>query len=157
MQLTNIARDVGADARLGRVYLPLAWLRDERIDADALVAAPAPSAPLAVLTHRLLEEAARLYARSEIGVARLPEDCRPSIRAARLVYSAIGNVIAANGYDSVTRRASTSLVRKLFLLVRSLFRLPGEVPVPPQPALEETRFLVEAVLAEPLALPEYGA
>ena len=26
MQLTNIARDVGEDARAGRVYLPLDWL-----------------------------------------------------------------------------------------------------------------------------------
>jgi len=73
------------------------------------------------------------------------------------VYAAIGGVIAANGYDSVSQRASTSLLRKLVLLARSFFRLPGERPVPPQPALEETRFLVEAVLAEPLALPEYGA
>ena len=27
MQLTNIARDVGEDARAGRIYLPLDWLR----------------------------------------------------------------------------------------------------------------------------------
>ena len=30
MQLTNICRDVGEDARAGRLYLPLAWLRDSR-------------------------------------------------------------------------------------------------------------------------------
>ena len=28
MQLTNIARDVGEDARAGRLYLPRAWLRE---------------------------------------------------------------------------------------------------------------------------------
>jgi len=28
MQLTNIARDVGEDARAGRLYLPLLWLRE---------------------------------------------------------------------------------------------------------------------------------
>jgi phytoene synthase len=156
MQLTNIARDIGTDARNDRVYLPLAWLRDARIDVDRLTASPAPSPELGMLTLQLLQEADRLYARSEIGVARLPEDCRPSIRAARLVYAAIGDVIRKNGFDSVTRRASTSLFRKLVLLARSFFRLRGEVPVPPQPALAETRFLVDAVLAEPLALPEYG-
>ncbi|MEO0917633.1 MAG: phytoene/squalene synthase family protein, partial [Pseudomonadota bacterium] len=32
MQLTNIARDVGEDARMGRIYLPLDWLRDAGID-----------------------------------------------------------------------------------------------------------------------------
>ena len=35
MQLTNIARDVGEDARLGRIYLPRQWLREAGIDADA--------------------------------------------------------------------------------------------------------------------------
>ena len=34
MQLSNIARDVGEDARLGRVYLPRDWLREAGIDAD---------------------------------------------------------------------------------------------------------------------------
>ena len=40
MQLTNIARDVGEDARRGRVYLPLQWLRSAGIDPDAFIAAP---------------------------------------------------------------------------------------------------------------------
>ena len=29
MQLTNIARDVGEDARDGRIYIPEDWLREE--------------------------------------------------------------------------------------------------------------------------------
>ena len=33
MQLTNIARDVGEDARNGRLYLPRQWLQAEGIDA----------------------------------------------------------------------------------------------------------------------------
>ena len=36
MQLTNIARDVGEDARAGRLYLPLSWLRAEGIDPEDL-------------------------------------------------------------------------------------------------------------------------
>ena len=40
MQLTNIARDVGEDARDGRLYLPRAWLREAGIDADAWLRAP---------------------------------------------------------------------------------------------------------------------
>eukprot|EP01037_Dinobryon_pediforme_P021714 gene21714-22658_t len=32
MQLTNIARDVGEDARAGRLYLPHTWLREQGID-----------------------------------------------------------------------------------------------------------------------------
>ena len=32
MQLTNIARDVGEDARNGRIYIPEDWLREEGVD-----------------------------------------------------------------------------------------------------------------------------
>jgi len=35
MQLTNIARDVGTDARMGRLYIPRAWFREIGMDADA--------------------------------------------------------------------------------------------------------------------------
>jgi 15-cis-phytoene synthase len=40
MQLTNIARDIGEDARAGRLYLPLEWLAEAGIDADAFLADP---------------------------------------------------------------------------------------------------------------------
>jgi len=51
MQLTNIARDVGEDARCGRIYLPLAWLEEAGVDAEALVAHPRPSPALAARTN----------------------------------------------------------------------------------------------------------
>jgi phytoene/squalene synthetase len=38
MQLTNIARDVGEDARAGRLYLPCAWLREAGIDPQSWLA-----------------------------------------------------------------------------------------------------------------------
>jgi phytoene synthase len=44
MQLSNIARDVGEDARMGRLYLPRQWLREAGIDADAWLAQPVYSA-----------------------------------------------------------------------------------------------------------------
>ena len=40
MQLTNIARDVGEDARNGRLYLPRQWLREAGVDVDAWMLAP---------------------------------------------------------------------------------------------------------------------
>ena len=46
MQLSNIARDVGEDARNGRVYLPLDWLAQAGIDPDAFLADPCYSAGL---------------------------------------------------------------------------------------------------------------
>jgi phytoene synthase len=119
MQLTNIARDVGEDARRGRIYLPSAWLDEAGVDREAFLAAPTPTAPVRDVVARLLAEADVLYARADAGIAHLPVDCRTAIRAARLVYASIGDRIRRAGYDSVTRRAVVPLHRKLWLVLRA--------------------------------------
>ncbi|HET9992739.1 MAG TPA: phytoene/squalene synthase family protein, partial [Kofleriaceae bacterium] len=75
MQLTNICRDVGEDARRGRVYLPAELVGE-----------------LGILGARraLLALAARYYRSADTGVAALPWRASVAVRAARNVYSAIG-------------------------------------------------------------------
>jgi phytoene synthase len=119
MQLTNIARDVGEDARAGRLYLPMQWLREEGIEPDAWLANPVFGPGIARVVQRLLAAADDLYARAEKGVAHLPRDCRPAIHAARLVYAEIGREVEAAGADSVNKRAVVSGRRKLALLARA--------------------------------------
>ncbi len=46
MQLTNIARDVGEDARERRLYLPLDWLAEAGIDPDAFLDLRAATRPI---------------------------------------------------------------------------------------------------------------
>ncbi len=116
MQLTNIARDVGEDAREGRLYLPRAWFRELGVDPDEWLANPRDRGEIREMTRRLLSEARVLYARADAGIADLPRDARVAIRAARLIYAEIGEAVAEAGYDSVTRRAFTSPQRKLWLL-----------------------------------------
>ena len=70
--------------------------------------------------RRLLAFADEFYRSSETGIALLPRACRPAIASSRYIYAAIGHEIAGHGYDSVTRRAHTSLARKLLLALRSL-------------------------------------
>ncbi|HEV7439074.1 MAG TPA: phytoene/squalene synthase family protein [Methylobacterium sp.] len=147
MQLTNIARDVGEDARAGRLYLPVAWLRAEGIDPDAFLAAPESSPALARLVERLLAVADGLYARSEAGIPGLPLACRPAIRAARLIYAEIGREVERGGLDPVARRARVAGSRKTFLLLRAAVPRPAAAG-PSAPSLRETRFLVEAVLPD---------
>jgi phytoene synthase len=67
-----------------------------------------------------LQRADTYYRRADGGMALYPADCRVGVRAARLIYSEIGRVVARNHYDSVSRRAYTSKARKLFLLLRAL-------------------------------------
>jgi len=149
MQLTNIARDVGEDARAGRLYLPTDWLEEEGISPAAFLANPRPTPATRRMTRRLLAEAERLYIRSEPGIAALPLSTRPGIFAARHCYDAIGRQVARNGYDSISTRATTSGGRKMQLLGLSLLRT-AVVTVLPQSAviyarpLTEVAFLVEA-------------
>ncbi|GAB0116788.1 phytoene/squalene synthase family protein [Acidisoma sp. 7E03] len=153
MQLTNIARDVGEDARAGRLYLPLAWLREEGIDADAFLAAPCFSPALGRVVARILAEAAALYERAEPGIDRLPARSRPAIRAARLLYDGIGEAVARCGHDSVSQRAVVPGMRKLRLLSACLFAS-GKPLLAPAAA---GRFLVDAVWPDSPAAPAQPA
>jgi phytoene synthase len=144
MQLTNIARDVGEDARRGRIYLPLAWMREGGIDPVAWLAAPVCGEALTQVIARLLVEADLLYRRADLGIALLPADCRAAIRTARLIYSDIGRVIGEAGYDSVSQRARVSGLRKLWLLARATAARSERARGADLPPLESTRFLVEA-------------
>jgi phytoene synthase len=145
MQLTKIARDVGEDARNGRVYLPLTWLAEMGIDPAEFVASPVFDERIAHLVARLLDLADHLYARSASGINGLPMSCRPAIHAARLIYREIGQEVKRAGYDSVSRRAVVADRRKLMLLGRAT----GAAFLPRRraklPALDETKFLVDAV------------
>ncbi len=155
MQLTNIARDVGEDARNGRLYLPLAWMREAGLDPKAWLTDPQFDERVARVIARLLAEAERLYARGECGVCDLPRDCRPAIQAARLVYAEIGHALEAAGLDSVHRRTVVGTGRKLALLMRAcgaVLRSPGH-PIAAGAASEPlpaVRFLVDAAATSEL-------
>ena len=149
MQLTNIARDVGEDARAGRLYLPSDWLVEEGIDPDQWLARPDYQPGIGRVVDRLLHAADRLYDRSMDGIAELPTACRPGIHAARRIYREIGVALRRDGLDSVSRRTVVGAPAKLRMLAASVLdarRVPGADRLPP---LDETRFLVDAVCAVP--------
>ena len=144
MQLTNIARDVGEDARAGRLYLPLGWLRREGIAPDAFLADPAPSPALALVVARLLGASERLYRRADSGIAALPLACRPGIGAASRLYAAIGHEVVRRGCDSVSGRARVPRRRKLSLAVGSLAAAGRGAQADPASPLPATIELVAA-------------
>ncbi|MFD0858488.1 15-cis-phytoene synthase [Roseovarius aquimarinus] len=162
MQLTNIARDVGEDAAAGRIYLPLDWLAEAGLTPEAFLARPEATPDMRALVARLLEEARRLYIRSEAGVPRLPQNARLGIYAARFIYAGIGTELRRQGHDSITRRARTGRMQKLGWLGKSALYAGGSMLLP-QPAtlyappLAETAFLVDAVAERGQASPWWGA
>ncbi len=152
MQLTNIARDVGEDARAGRLYLPLDLLDAAGVDPARFLAAPAASAPVARVVGQVLEVAESLYRASSQGIADLPPACRPGIRAAGLIYADIARAIARNGHDTVTSRAHVSTRRKAALLARSMVALPvGRQSA--APALAGCQYLVDVAAWDTRAAP----
>lgn len=120
MQLTNIARDVGEDARAGRLYLPQAWMCDAGIDPQTWLAAPSFSAALATVVKRLLKHADCLYQRAELATAHLPWRCRPAIVAAARVYAEIGRELERRALDSVNQRAVVAAGKKWQLVFLAL-------------------------------------
>ena len=147
MQLSNIARDVGEDARMGRLYLPRRWMHEAGIEPQAWLARPHYSAELGAVVGRVLDAAEGLYRRVDAGVARLPWACRPGINAARYLYAEIGHEVARRGLDSVNGRARVPAARKAWLLLRAVAQLRPSSVDHALPPLEANRFLVEAALA----------
>jgi phytoene synthase len=161
MQLTNIARDVGEDARAHRIYLPTEWLEEARIAEVNFLRDPMPSDAVRDMVKRLLAEARRLYLRGEAGIPCLPLACRPGIFAARHIYDGIGTAVARAGYDSVSTRARTSAAQKIGWLCLSGARAVTSAAMP-CPAvlyaapLDETAFLVDAAARKPSSDRAWG-
>jgi phytoene synthase len=140
MQLTNIARDVGEDARRGRIYLPLQWIETRNVlQPEALRL----DRSVRDATRRLLDDAEVLYARALLGVPHLPSDCRLAIRSAAYFYRAIGRRVRMAGDDGVTQRQSTSTLEKAALLSQALIddRIAKAEPLR-DPVLPEAAFLL---------------
>jgi len=139
MQLTNIARDVGEDARNGRIYLPLQWMVEAGVQPDEWLQNPKMSSNLKSVIERVLQEAEQLYKQAQAGIAELPADCRAAILAASLIYAEIGHQLRREGLDSVSHRTVVSTRRKLVLLAtawtQSGWIYAQRNPVQPLPAI----------------------
>lgn len=145
MQLTNIARDVGEDARAGRVYLPLRWMREAGITPAELTSKPEFNEAIRSIVARLLSAAECLYRRADSGIAGLPRRCRPGIYAARKLYAGIGHELLKRGGDSVSQRTVVPLGTKLALTAASIIPPRVEPALLAAEPLPQVRYLIRAV------------
>lgn len=125
MQLTNIARDVQEDFKMGRVYLPADWLQAAGVDADQVTSDRAEVWPV---IERLLNEAARLYHLGDQGMRSLPWKAALAAMSARNIYSEIGNKILQRGPEYLESRTIVSGPRKCVLLIKAFLLLLGQTP-----------------------------
>jgi phytoene synthase len=146
MQLTNICRDIGEDARNGRIYMPLDWLRARHLDTSAWIAAPTYAPAVRSVVADLLAAAEELYDRAQAGIDSLPRSSRLGIQTARLLYREIGRKVAG-GVDPVAMRAVTTRGRKLGLVAQALAGIREQPATLSGIAVPEATFLIRAVAA----------
>lgn len=90
LQLTNILRDLRADAEVGRVYAPRSWLAECAVEAEWLRgSAPdavyAPNGPIARLAQRLALGAREQFALAHTALHELPRSSRRALVPARIM------------------------------------------------------------------------
>lgn len=112
MQLTNILRDIGEDARLGRIYLPQDEIQKFGYTEAALMRGEINDAFRGLMKFEI-ERARALYRQAEQGIPLLDRDARFTVLLAARLYSRILDCIEAADYDVFTRRAHTTFTGKL--------------------------------------------
>jgi len=127
-QLTNILRDIGEDARRGRIYVPLEDLRRFRITEEEVLQA---SKSEGLLYHEQkwkdfmefqMKRCEKFYEEAEEGIVGLCESNRLGVMAALFVYGAILNVIRENKYDNLSKRAYVPFNDKVVLMGKAWLR-----------------------------------
>lgn len=114
-QLTNILRDVGEDARRGRIYLPLEELALFNYTEDDLFKGVVDERWRELMRFQI-HRARKFYALAEKGITALCPDARWPVWAAAMHYSRILDVIERNQYDVFRKRAYVPTPEKLLYL-----------------------------------------
>jgi phytoene synthase len=112
MQLTNILRDVGEDARRGRLYLPLDEMAAFGCDPEAILRGR-PSGRFRELLAFQAARARDLYVEARRGIPALSPAGRLTTLAASEFYSTILTAIEERDYDVFGARAYVPNGRKL--------------------------------------------
>jgi phytoene synthase len=115
LQMTNILRDVGEDARRGRVYVPEEDLRHFGLTAQDILAGTNDKRFKALMQFEI-DRTQRLYDESWEGIALLPADSRLAVGTAACTYRGILDKVIANDYDVYHRRAHLTASEKIVLL-----------------------------------------
>jgi len=125
MQLTNIIRDVGEDARRGRIYLPVSELQQFDVKAHELLQRESPWGYSDRFQALMRFQAARAHQCYDEALALLPDADRqaqkPGLMMAN-IYRTLLREIEAGGFQVLHQRTSLTPLRKLWIAVRTHWR-----------------------------------
>lgn len=117
-QLANIARDIEADDRIGRCYIPIDWLVEMDIPPGQHMKPPFRSR-LVVIARWLGELAAEYMASARRGTPALRFRSAWAVLAAAGIYGDIAREVVGRGAHAWDHRAGTTMTRKLVWIARS--------------------------------------
>ncbi|XP_031495375.1 phytoene synthase 2, chloroplastic-like [Nymphaea colorata] len=123
-QLTNILRDVGEDARRGRIYLPQDELAQAGLSDEDIFEGKVTD-KWRIFMKQQIQRARKFFAEAEQGVSELSPASRWPVWASLLLYRQILDSIEANDYDNFTKRAYVKKSRKLLSLPLAYVRAMG--------------------------------
>ncbi len=115
LQLTNILRDVGEDARRGRVYFPLEDLQRFGLTLDDILQGVCDERFVGLMRFEI-QRTRELYRAALPGIRLLSPSARPSVGAAALLYRQILAEIERSQYRVHQQRTHTSGLQKLLML-----------------------------------------
>jgi phytoene synthase len=122
MQLTNIIRDVGEDARRGRIYLPISELQRFDVKAHELLMREAPWGYSTRFQALMRFQAQRAHGLYDDAFALLPEADRaaqkPGLMMAN-IYRTLLVEIERGGFQVLHQRTSLTPLRKLWIAART--------------------------------------
>lgn len=121
LQYVNIARDIAVDAKIGRIYLPVTWLKEAELTYEYVLKAP-EGADIERLRSKLLDKAFVLYEEAVGAIEELPSEARGPIRVAVESYMEIGRVLRQEGYVVKAGRATVPKWRRLRVAWKTLNR-----------------------------------
>lgn len=125
MQLTNIIRDVGDDARRGRIYLPVSELQRFDVKAHELLKREKPWGYSERFEALMRFQAERAHATYDEALALLPEADRPAQKPGLMmanIYRTLLREIEAQGFQVLHQRTSLTPLRKLWIATRTHLR-----------------------------------
>lgn len=125
MQLTNIIRDVGDDARLGRIYLPISDLQQFDVKAHELLQRTAPWGYSDRFTALMRFQAERAHRCYDEALALLPEADRRAQKTGLMmanIYRTLLREIEADQFQVLHQRTSLTPLRKLWIAMLTNWR-----------------------------------
>jgi 15-cis-phytoene synthase len=122
MQLTNIIRDVGDDARRGRIYLPVDELKRFDVKACDILQREAPWGYSERFTALMKFQAERAHRCYDEAMALLPAEDRRAQRsglAMAAIYRTLLREIEADGFQVLHQRTALTPLRKVWIAMRT--------------------------------------